>query len=43
LQYLPNLSKQLLAQIVLLQQAAKLQQRGAVRHTFASQVDAHEK
>jgi hypothetical protein len=42
LQHLADGGEQLLAQIVVLQQAAKLQQRGAVGHALAPQIDTHE-
>lgn len=41
LQHLTHFGKQGLAQFVLLQQAAKLQQRGPVRHTLTPQIDVH--
>ncbi|MNN48458.1 hypothetical protein D3C81_1629360 [compost metagenome] len=37
-----NLSKQPLGKLVLLQQAAKLQQRGGIRHRFTTQVNPDE-
>jgi predicted extracellular nuclease len=42
LQYLTYLGKQLFAELVMLKQAAKLQQRGAVRNALAAQVDPNE-
>jgi hypothetical protein len=42
LQHPTDFGKQLLAQIVLLQQVAKLQHRGLVGHALEPQVDAHE-
>lgn len=42
LQLLSHIGKQGLSEFVLLQQAAKLQQRGPVRHSFTPQIDAHE-
>lgn len=42
LQHLADRGEQLFAQLVLLEQAPELQQRGAIGHTLAAQVDAHE-
>lgn len=42
LQHLADLGKQRLPQLVHLEQAAKLQQHGGVRHAFASQINTHE-
>jgi hypothetical protein len=42
LQHLAHLGKQLLAELVFIEQTAELQHRGGVGHRLAPQVDAHE-
>ena len=42
LQFLPDLGKQGLAQLVVIEKAAKLEQGGGVGHRLAPQIDAHE-